>query len=246
MRLNVNSAKLITYTDNLEKLSSKALPYAVRNTLNNAAFDMKKDTLQKSVKTNFKGLKAPQFFKRYSGVRKANGTNINAMESKVGLLDFGNPAARKAIDNMDVQEIGGVITGGFSYLKDARAGSSLNKFVKKANYYDKSKVVSGRSKIGRSKGTNKSKFVARAYRANKENKPMFINSLKGNFLARVTSFKKSKRGKVKIKIKLLMKERESAKIKATHFMEEAGLETRNKIEKIYITEIDKQIKRLQK
>lgn len=245
MKLDVNKYNLIQYTDKLEKLSSKALPYAVRNTLNSVAFDMKKETLHKSVKRNFKGLKAPQFFKRYSGVKKASGTNINSMKSIVGLLDMGNPAARKAIENMDKQEIGGVIDDGFAYLKGSRNGNALNRFVKKSNYYDKSKVISGRSKIGRNKGTVKSKFVARAYRANKENKPLFINSMKGNFLARVSSFKKTKKG-IRIKLILLMKERDRTLIKPTHFTEEAGKDSQKKMDKIYIKEIENQIKRLKK
>ena len=244
MILNINSAELIKYTDKIESLSKKALPYAVKNTLNNAAFDMKKTTLHKSAKNNFKGLKAPTFFKRYSGVDKATEKDINRMKAVVGMLDMSNPSIRAAIEGLEKQEFGGVVDDGFAYLKDARAGSNLNKFVKKANYYDKSKVISGRSKVGRGGGSVKSKFVARAYRANKEKKPMFINSMKGNFLAEVKSFKKTKGGKVRIKMRLLMKERERVNIKATGFMSEAGTESQSKIPNLYITEVEKQIKRL--
>lgn len=244
MKLDINDSELIKYTDKLESISRKALPYAVKNTLNNAAFDMKKTTLHKSVKSNFKGLKAPMFFKRYSGVNKANAKEIDSMVAMVGMLDMGNPSIRTAIENMEKQEFGGIIDDGFAYLKDSRAGSNLNKFVRKPNYYDKNKVISGRSKVGRGNGSVKSKFVARAYKANKERKPMFINSMRGNFLAEVRSFRKTKKGKVKIKMRLLMKERDRVNIKATNFMQEAGLDTQKKIPNLYIKEIEKQISRL--
>ena len=69
--------------------------------------------------------------------------------------------------------------------------------------------------------------------------------MKGNFLARVSSFKKTKKG-IRIKLILLMKERDRALIKPTHFMEEAGKDSQKKMDKIYIKEIENQIKRLKK
>jgi hypothetical protein len=246
MRINIDSKELKNYTKTLANISRKSVPKAVRSTLNDAAFDVKKTTLPASIKQNFDGLKAPQFFKRFSGVDKATGTDMNSMQSVIGFVEMGNPAARRAIQNLDKQEIGGIIEDGLSYLKGSRRGNKSNGFVKKENYYDKSKIVSGRSTQGRNKGTNKSKFVARAYRANKEGKPMFLNTMKGNFVAKVNSFKKSRKGKIKIKLTLLMKERETVKIKSTHFMEEAATMTQQKMERFYIKNAEYWLNKLQK
>lgn len=241
MSLNINTSELIKYTDDLEKYSNRSLKYAVRNTLNSAAFDMKKDSLQSSVNKNFKGLKAPQFFKRFSGVNKASGNDINSMKSIVGFLDTGNQAARKVVENLPKQELGGIINDGAAYLKDARVGSQLNRFVRKKNYYDKNKVINGRSGQARNKGTNKSKFVARAARSFKEKKPIFLNSMKGNFLVEVTSFRRLKSRKIKFRMKFLMKERDRVTIKATNFLSEAKNQTQSKIPTLYQKEVEKQL-----
>lgn len=240
--LNINSGSVSRFTTNLETISRRSVPFAIRNALNNTAFDMKKYTLHQSVKENFDGLKAPQFFKRYSGVERAKGIDINRLKATVGLIDMGNAAARKAVENMDKQEKGGTINEGFAYLKGARGANSLNRFVRRENYYNKTNTISARS--GSAKGTNKSRFVGRAAVAYKENKPMFINSSKGNFLAKVTKFSKTKRGKVRIKTKLLMMERGSVRIKATHFMKEAAVESQKKMEQFYIQEVNKQLQRI--
>jgi hypothetical protein len=239
MKIDVNSVELIKYSDKLEYLSKKALGYAIKNTLNNAAFDMKKKTILKSAEQNFDGFKSPNFFKKYTGVSKATESNINQMTAMVGIVPSSNSKVKKALDGLEKQEFGGD-SDGFSYLKDARAGSKLDRYVSNKKYYDKENVISGRSK---GKSTRKSAFVARAYRAHKEGKTMFMNNLKGNFLAEVKSFRKTKKG-LKIKTKLLMKERENTKIKPTKFMSEAGEESQMKMPQYYIKEAGEQIKRL--
>lgn len=234
MRLNIESSELNEYTRKLAQLNRSAIPKAIRSALNDAAFYMKRTTLPISVKDNFAGLKAPNFFKRYTGVEKANGMDINSMQATVGFLDMGNPAARRAVQQMNEQEKGGTLQGGLQYLKDARRGNKVNGFVRTENFYDKEKIISGRSNVGRGRGTVKSKFVARAYRAVKEDKPLFLNSMRGNFVARVTSIKKSRKGQIKIKMKLIMKERTQVRIQATHFMEEAGNLSQQTIDQLYI------------
>lgn len=243
INIGISTKGLEKYKKDLQKMHKSSYPIAVRNTLNNAAFDMKKDTFQKSAKKNFKGLKSPQFFKRFSGVDKAKGFDVKSMKSKMGLVNMGNKAARKAIEEMPKHEVSGIVQDGFAYLKAARSGNNLNKFVRKANYYDKSKVVTGRSKQARGKGTRKSKFVARAFRAHAEKKPFFMNSMRGNFLVYVTSIKKKGRDEVKINSRLLMKQRGAVRIKANHFVSEAGQDTQKKMPKLYQDEFGKQLKK---
>lgn len=246
VNIRVDSSELKKYEKDLKKLHKSAYPVAVRSTLNNAAFEMKKDDFQKSVKKNFKGLKSKQFFVRHSGVEKATGFNVKTMNSKMGMLEMGNPAARKAVSEMPKHEKSGVIDDGVAYLKHARRSSNLRRFVRTENYYDRKKVISGRSPAGRGEGTRKSKFVARAFRAKNEDKPFFMNTLKGNVLVKVTSIKKKGRDSVKIKSRLLLMERKRVKIKANHFASEAGKSTSKKIPKMYEKEFGKQIKKYRK
>lgn len=247
IQINVDSSAMSVYTQKMRAINKTAIPVAVRNTLNDTAFYDKKTAFPRSAEANFSKIKNKTFFKRFTGVQKAKGYNVNKMQSVMGMTDLGNRSARDAVERMTIQERGGVINEGFAYLKAAR-GNKENGKVRKANYYDKSKVISGRSKAGRNKGTNKSKFVARAFKALKEKKPMFFNSMKGNFLVSVKSIKRDGRTKVKMDFKLLMKERTTkpSKIKATHFTEKAGLDSQKKINEFYFIQAEKQIKRIAK
>jgi len=244
IKVDVDSSAMAEYSQKMRKINRTALPVAIRNTLNGAAFLDKKTNFPGSASRNFPNGKNKTFFKRYTGVKKAVGYDVNKMVSEMGMMDMGNKSVRTALENMRKQEAGGIIDTGFSYLKEARGGKEHGK-VRTANYYDKSKVISGRSKAGRNKGTNKSKFVARAFRAKKEKKPMFFNSMKGNFLVSVKKIKKNGRDTVEIDFKLLMKERKDkpAKIKATNFVLEAAILTQKEIPKLYLIEGEKQIKR---
>jgi len=244
MRINVDDKAIKSLTVNLRAINRTALPVAIRDTLNDAAFDDKKNSLHTSARRNFPGLKQPQFFKTFSRVNKATGYNINTMKSEIGMMDLGKPSARRAIENMDKQEIGGIVNDGFSYLKASRGGKENGK-VRRENYYDKGKVISGRSKTKRGRGTKKSKFIARVFRAKKENKPMFFDSMRGNFLVKVKRVSKKGRDKVSIDFKLLMKDRATtpARIKGTHFAEEAAKMSQKKIPDFYLKNAEKQFKR---
>jgi len=244
--LNINTDACVVLTNKLEQLHRSALPVAIRQTLNAAAFDVKKNTLQQSANKNFIR-RTPNFFKKFSGVQKATGFDVKSMKATVGMTDMGRgKAAETAIDHMQIQEEGGVIDDGFDYLRHSRGGSNVKGRVRRTNYYDKTKVISGRSNRRNGKGSVKSNFVARAYRALKENKPMFFNSIKGNYLMRVTAIRRSKKGKLKISSQLLMKDRKGkpAKITATNFSREAAEMSIKKIEGFYLIEGQKQIDRL--
>lgn len=244
IQINVDSSAMSVNTQQMRKINRTALPVAIRNTLNDVAFYDKKTALPESAQRNFPQSKNKTFFKKFSRVQKAVGYDINKMHSVMGMNDLSTRSARDAIENMEKQEKGGIVNDGFAYLKGARGGKENGK-VRSANYYDKSKVISGKSKAGRNKGTNKSKFVARAFKAKKEKKPMFFNSMKGNFLVSVKTIKRDGKTRVKIDFRLLMKDREStpAKLKATHFAEEAGLRAQKELNDIFVAQAQKQFKR---
>lgn len=243
-QINLNSDAFVTLADKLERLGRSAFPLAVRQTLNDAAFDVKTRSLPASAARNFT-IRNKNFFRTFSIVDKATGFKVNNMKATVGMDDRGKGiAAETAVNNMEKQEVGGIIDDGFDYLKDSRGGRSVKGVVRKINYYDRNRVVSGRS---RSRGgTVKSKFVARAFRAKKENKPMFFNSIRGNYLMQVTSIKRLKNNRLKITSRLLMKERKGkpAKITPTHFTREAAEDTIKKINGFYAKAAQKQFERV--
>lgn len=230
------------HTKALLSLKRSAFPSAIRNTLNDAAFDMKRKTIQQSTQKNFK-VRNKTFFKKYSGVEKAQGFNVSNMRSLVG-YNASDSKVRTAIENLQKQETGGVIDDGRRYLKASRGGN-LGRLVQRRNYYDKSKVVTGQNR-GRG-GTRKSKFVARMFRAQKENKPMFLNTMKGNYLAVVKSGGRRKGG-IKFRLEFLTMDRsiKSSKIKATHFNKEAAEITRRKMNDFYVNNAEFQIKKAMK
>ena len=54
MQLNINSDAVVKFTNTLEKLHKSGLPVAIRESLNNAAFDVKKRTMPKAAGDTFK------------------------------------------------------------------------------------------------------------------------------------------------------------------------------------------------
>lgn len=248
MQIKIDSNAMKQYEKKLNDLHRSAFPNAIRSTLNDAAFEMKKDKLHTSAAKNFKHTRSKTFFKKFSGVKKATGWNINEMYSEVGMLDMGNKTARKAVQNMNLHEKGGIVDDGMQYLIGSRVSESYAKLVRKSNIYDKNRVITGLSKVKRGKGTRKSKFVARAYRSLKEGKPTFMNSMKGNILVQVHAIQKRNKKKIKIKSTLLMKERtrDNKRITPNNFITKAGIQTQKSIPLNFRKHAEKQIKRRMK
>lgn len=149
MRLDVNTDASIQLTAKLEKLNRSAFPSAVRNTLNETAFNTKK-LVPKNAKDKFT-IRQSNLFTRFVLVDKASGFNVNTMVSKVG-IDANTK--NKLAEGLEKQETGGVITGRKLLAHDkARISSSPNKKVKQSNYLNKV------SNVSRKGNRNKSKYV---------------------------------------------------------------------------------------
>ena len=243
MRLDVNTDAAIQLTAKLEKLHKSAFPSAVRNTLNQCAFDMKSKEIPKSFKSNFKTKTGTlPYVKKLIQVDKATGFNVNSMKSVVGFLNPSNTGDKRFVEGLYKQEKGGIIDDGLRYLKYARGGR-VNGRVQTENYYDKSKVISGRSKR---KGTRKSKFVARAYASLKSGKPLFMNSMKGNFLVKVSTVSSEVSSKkLSFKFNFVAQSRKISKtvLKRTDFVKEASENQVKNIEAIYAKNAEYQFKK---
>lgn len=235
--LNVNTNANIILTAKLERLKKSAFPSAVRSTLNDAAFEHKRINLPFSAKKNMT-VRNPSFFRKFTGVNRATGFDVGSMYSQVGFIntDPDKKKGKKAIEGMEHNEVGGSDNEGSMYMSKARSSNSLQKLVRKKARFSKDNLAS--------KSRNKKDFIKNAYKSVKENKPVFIETKKGNMLVQYKSMKKYKRGNktkgitkgsFKFKSDVLMRSRRLnvAKAKATNFNAEAALQTQKQIEVFY-------------
>lgn len=228
MQIKINSIAMKEYEKKLNDLHRSAFPNAIRSTLNDAAFEMKKDNLHTSAAKNFKHTRSKSFFKKFSGVKKATGWNINSMYSEIGLLDMGVKTAKTAIDNMHMHEKGGSINEGATYLRDSRTSKSFGKLVRNQNYFKRSKYVKGKN------------YVRKAFVALKENAIM----KHGDYLIRVNKITKG--NKLRINTTLLMKKRNNVRISPNNFITKAGIQTQKSIPLNFRKHAEKQIKKRMK
>lgn len=130
IRLDVNTKPLIGLTNKLNNLHRSAFPSAVRNSLNEVAFDAKKN-VPLVANQNFT-IRQKNLFNRFTVVDKAKGFNVNNMVSSVGL---DGSKQKKLTEGLAKQENGGTILGRKLIAHDmARTSSSPNKKVKTKNY----------------------------------------------------------------------------------------------------------------
>lgn len=128
---NINTDSVVRLTRNLELAGKRHLPNAVRNTLNNLAFDTKKRTLPQEAEKAFT-TRNKTFYKRYSKVKMARGKDLKTMKAIVGMNEQGAPAsAKQAIDDQTQQQVKGTITGRTLIpLDDARVGGNRSRNVR--------------------------------------------------------------------------------------------------------------------
>lgn len=131
MVFDINSKNTFRFAEHLEHISKSALPVAVRQTLNSAAYDVKQDTMPKQAQRFEK--RKPTFFKANSAVVAAQGFDVNTMRSLVG---FKPKAADRShsVEDLQQQEYGGKIPNrAFIALPTARVGNRWGANVRKQN-----------------------------------------------------------------------------------------------------------------
>ena len=114
----VDTTQVKRFTDKLRELHRSNMPIAVRQTLNDTAFDVLKITLPEKFKTDFM-IRNKSFLRSHSGVQKADGWEINGMQSKVGITPKGSEAA----EGLTKQEFGGSEKKPFIYMNQARVSN---------------------------------------------------------------------------------------------------------------------------
>ncbi|MCE3278026.1 MAG: hypothetical protein K0S44_217 [Bacteroidetes bacterium] len=240
MVLNINTDAAVQYTVKLEKLHKSALPNAIRNTLNSAAFDVKKSTMPQSADTVFEK-RQPNFFKANSRVDMAKGWDMNSMKSTVGFVEGGLKGGNNyAVKDLEEQEGGGSIGHKtFIPLRFARQGNKSNKPVRaNARLSEIKNITHARD----AKGKNKmERFVKSAIHAGKGG-----HVLSNGILWKINSIKRLKSGNTvtnKTPLYTVLKNR-SVNVSGTKFMMKASLKSAEKLEYYYRMAAQKEILRL--
>jgi len=246
--LNVNTDAVIALTAKLERLNKSAFPSAVRSSLNDASFEMKKSNIFDSANRNMT-VRSRTVFKKFTGVKRATGFNVKTMQSEVGFIPKDGIKGDKVPKGMEYNEIGGTDNTGAMYMEKSRTSNTRKKLVRRKARFDKSKIAKGTSSYMRSK---KLANVQNMIASLQENAPTYIETSKGKFLVQVKSFSSrsvgKRKGKLDIKVDFLMRSRRknAAKIKPTHFIKEAAIRTSKQIEVFYKKNAEYQIKKFWK
>lgn len=226
----------VDYVKKLGKLHRSALPTAVRATLNNAAFDVKKNTMPASAKDEFTQ-RSPNFFKANSRVQQANGWNIDGMKSVVGFVPLSG--TNKAVDDLEQQEHGGKIKGrSFIAMRTGRVSKSTSKNVQKKNRISTIKNI---VKAQDSRGSNsRQKFVKAVIHAGVGG---FVLSERG-VLWKINSItNKNNRTFFKATPIQSFKKGRDISVKATHFMQQSAEKSAKKMPLDFKREAERQFKK---
>jgi hypothetical protein len=103
---NVNTNALVAHAARLERINKSALPVAVRQTLNKAAYDVKTNTMLRTSERFVHRKKT--FFQANSRVEQAKGFEVNAMKATVGFAPKPGDKSH-SVEDLQQQEHGGEI-----------------------------------------------------------------------------------------------------------------------------------------
>jgi hypothetical protein len=234
---DIDNSKAVVFTNQLEKIRVSAVPMAVRETLNSAAFDVKKNTMPKSADREFIN-RAPNFFKANSSVEMASGFDITGMAATVGFIGKSGNKTDKAVSDLEAQEYGGTIQArAFIPMDTARGGNIPLLPVRPGNRIGSiNNVVNSNTIEGQ---TPQQKFQHAAGKAGKGGFVMGNNEKK-------TLFKVVDVGPDRLKVQPLFsyKSGRDVDVEATRFMRDATEESANKMDDFYIKAATKQIERI--
>jgi len=262
MFLNINADAVVVHTAKLETMHRSALPVAVRQALNNAAFDVKQNTMPKE--SDVFVHRSPTFFKATSRVEAAKGFDINTMRAVVGFLPPGGAKeSGGATKDLEQQEYGGTIGHrAFIPLAKARTGSSYQRRVKSDLRLAaiQKEIIDSRNSNLHGVKNDKERFLLTAISVGKGG---FVigtgKNAKGNrMLYRINSVhrlknsstakdgKKYESGNTVVNSTAIysVKSKREVKPKATHFMQKASNKSANKLDNYFIAAAKKQIAKL--
>lgn len=240
--VNIDARAAVVFTNKLEKLHKSALPNAIRNTLNRAAFDVKMNTMPASAEKNFVKRK-PNLFKANNKVFMAQGWDVNTMRATVAFTPQSAAYNNFAVRELEEQENSGVIGNrSFVPLPTSRSNNTNSGQVLPSNRLSViKKIVDSSNSSGRSK---KEQFIKAALYAGRGG--FVIGNTGSKTLFKITSVKRDGQSTIIKKTPLysFAKGRSVRITKATHFMRTASFKTSNEIYKFYQQESTRQLNRL--
>lgn len=238
---DINLKANVVLANRLEKLRKSALPNAIRNTLNSAAFDVKQKTMPVSADKHFVKRK-PNFFKANSKVFMAQGYDTKTMKAVVGFTPTNAEYNNFAVRELEQQEHGGSIPKRtFVPLDMARSGGSHSSQILPSN---RLRVVKKIIHASKSSGRNrKEKFIRAAIAAGK--KGFVVGNLGKETLFRINGIKRVGKKTVISRTPIYSyKQGRSVKIrKATGFMREASMKSSKRLPEHFRREAMRQIQR---
>ena len=233
INLNINTKQLNHFAAKLEQYSDWALPVAIRGALNDAAYDMKVNTMPSVVLTKFITRKE-NFFKANSTYQKAEGFNVKTMKSTVGFISdkLNNQKGNFAVQDLKQQEEGGQIQKKTMIPFNAARGGSSNKPVR-AN--DRLTAIKNAKFVVNAPGSDyKQKFIKTVIFAGVGG--YVIGGQTNEVLFRVDSIND---GSFKLTGLYSFKKGRSVDVEKTNFMKEAGDLAGESIEEYFIKRAEK-------
>lgn len=232
--LQFKGDKLIGFSHTLSKLHKSALPNAVRFSLNDAAKDVKFNTLQKNADKQF-DVKKPSFFRAFSRFDLATGYNIGSMKATAGMVKAPNPKS-VASTKIAQQQIAGTVTDrAYIGAKEQRKGGTESGLLK-ASY---KKLTDIKPIV-----TTKDNYFGKAVKAKKENKPLLVKKNNKGILVKIKKIKKKGENPIITEPIASYEKGRSIKLKKKRpFLNNAALQSGKKIDSFFIKNATKQIQR---
>jgi hypothetical protein len=240
MQIIINTSSFEEHAKKLKKISKSAFPAAVRQMLNDAAYDLKTKTMPDQSRKDFTN-RQDNFFKANSSYEKATGNNISTMKSTVGFVGGGLKGQNnRAVDDLEEQEQGGQLEKkSFIPMNAARKSGSLKSLVRpnaRLSKIKNSKVINA-SQMGFSKAN--SNFVVAAHKAGVRG--YFIS---GSTLWQVNKLSHGNSRDMKLTPLYNYKKNRKVSVKPTHFMREASLKTMEKVDGFFLKHATAQINKV--
>lgn len=241
--LTIDADEVIKLTNKLEKVHRSALPSAIRNTLNNSAFEVKNQIPiqgKKKFITRNKG-----FLRSFSTVDKASGFNVDSMMATAGI---NSKKGSQVAEGLVSQEFGGVLnTSRLVPHDEARTSKSHMKRLRRKNWKKKINAHKATRAYRNHKGTKNSKFVAAVMSTAKSGKEFMILENGGTgMLYRVKGLKSNvRRGKLSFRVEKLfyIKSNDTAQTKGKGFILASKMIAFKKVNEFYENNANYQLKK---
>lgn len=234
MPLLIDTDNLVVFANRLDRMSRHDLPIAVRSTLNEMAFRMKKTEIAKSAAQEFE-YKRTNVIQSLTRFEKAKGFDINRMFSRAGITE--QPRRQMVARGLEAQETGGDVEGELVPTKKARGGN-LGSKVRGPNKANPNWIDA--------RGLRKNRFIAAAALAKRRRTLLITSTSQGAAVARVTGFnlrKRGGRGKIKLTWMYGIKNKKIPSSKRVPFVRKAHTRTMLNFDNEFIRQANRRLKK---